>query len=668
MRAVITLLLLLIPIVANSAILYVDQLPAESGSSWNGVNGTSYSGTPGSGTGYSTLQAAFAAMSTGDKVYLRGGTYSEDFGNTYTAMELPLAANGTAWTEGNYSYVGSYPGEWAIIAHDYSKICAFGRCDSGNGGASDIRAYWMIERLEFTGGLRGGLGIWEGPVKVQYCYIHDNRQTTTDENPCGFRSYRLKNSEIKYCLFDDNGTTAVSGSLTNCGHLEIVTGFYLDGETRANFDFANATHSNEIAYNYFLNTNGYATGGALRHKGRQYLGNTTSDTTYQAYGDEWHHNYISGDYNYWVMEMRQDFGSIHNNIVYTTSDDQTAFGAAMASDSNEESRVIYQTWYNNTFIGTSISWPEAYIDFASPITNTNSCVNNIIDGFNADAQGYGVRAISFYRGYNSLDPSQITYSAVVDRNFLHDITNSDTFQWGTDNVADRDRTTAEFNSAYSVNNYENDNSGLYQAGVITDPTFIVDGGTTTIADGGLGASYPSYIGATNPSDYSWVTGVTGLNVSYFTSVTAGTDPSWVENGTPDTTPPTLDAITIQSDGNSTQFDFSENMQVGGDGYSGWTTLNLSGGAVTLSNCAATNDVVECSNNRTVSYGETFNSFSYTQPGDGLQDTATTPNNLASIISYSGAFSNDVPNPGATTSYFTSGTPATFGSGTPVLFQ
>lgn len=116
----------------------------------------------------------------------------------------------------------------------------------------------------------------------------------------------------------------------------------------------------------------------------------------------------------------------------------------------------------------------------------------------------------------------------------------------------------------------------------------------------------------------------------------------------DTTPPTLDAINVQASGLTTQFDFSENMAVGSDGYTNFDTLVLSGGSVTLSGCSITNDIVECNNDSQIPYGATFVSFAYTQPGDGLQDTATTPNNLASIVTYAGSFTNNVPEPGSST--------------------
>jgi len=100
-------------------------------------------------------------------------------------------------------------------------------------------------------------------------------------------------------------------------------------------------------------------------------------------------------------------------------------------------------------------------------------------------------------------------------------------------------TAADFNTQYSTTNYANSDNGLYlgEAGAdqyITDGTFVVSG-ATTIANGGLnsahpylsGISIPSYVGATDPLDNTWVAGVLAINVEYLTSQTAGSTPSWV---------------------------------------------------------------------------------------------------------------------------------------------
>ena len=46
------------------------------------------------------------------------------------------------------------------------------------------------------------------------------------------------------------------------------------------------------------------------------------------------------------------------------------------------------------------------------------------------------------------------------------------------------------------------------------------------------ASVAAYVGATNPSDDSWVAGVLALDASYMTSATNGSTPTWIEGSTP----------------------------------------------------------------------------------------------------------------------------------------
>lgn len=190
-----------------------------------------------------------------------------------------------------------------------------------------------------------------------------------------------------------------------------------------------------------------------------------------------------------------------------------------------------------------------------------------------------------------------------------------------------------FNNAYSSSS----NASIsYSITPTTGVRHVVSGlsTSTTFSVNGAG-SYDS--GASGTIEFTSLVGTTSFSIAEAS----------------DSAPPTLDAITIQSDGDSTQFDFSENMQVGSDGYTNFDTLVLSGGSITLSNCSITDDVVECDNSRTVVYGETFTSFAYPQPGDGLQDPST--NILTTIATYSGSFSNLVPVSTVITGTFSGGT-------------
>ena len=109
--------------------------------------------------------------------------------------------------------------------------------------------------------------------------------------------------------------------------------------------------------------------------------------------------------------------------------------------------------------------------------------------------------------------------------------------------------TATFNSAHSWTNYYNNTANLFRGSSGSDKyrtygTFVV--GSSTIAAGGIGGNHPylsgvtvpSYVGAVNPNDDSWVSGVLGLDATYLRNATPGGDPSWLEgSGTTDTTPP-----------------------------------------------------------------------------------------------------------------------------------
>ena len=84
---------------------------------------------------------------------------------------------------------------------------------------------------------------------------------------------------------------------------------------------------------------------------------------------------------------------------------------------------------------------------------------------------------------------------------------------------------------------------------ITSGSYPLDD-THTVSNGGLGGSHPylsgvtipSYVGAVNPSDSDWVAGVLALDVTYFTSATAGSDPSWIEGSGSSPSTPTITGV------------------------------------------------------------------------------------------------------------------------------
>jgi hypothetical protein len=96
---------------------------------------------------------------------------------------------------------------------------------------------------------------------------------------------------------------------------------------------------------------------------------------------------------------------------------------------------------------------------------------------------------------------------------------------------------------------------------------------------------------------------------------------------PDTTPPTMTSATIQASGDTIALLFDETVTFGSVGNSGFT-VSLSGGAATLSYSSGSGtNTLNYSISRTIQYDET-GTISYTQPGDGVEDTSG--NDLANI--------------------------------------
>ena len=72
------------------------------------------------GDAYTTIQAAINAVSVGDVIYMRGGTYNisthgTSYASGYYIRIDPSTKSGTAWTAGNFYTLNSYTEEWAII-------------------------------------------------------------------------------------------------------------------------------------------------------------------------------------------------------------------------------------------------------------------------------------------------------------------------------------------------------------------------------------------------------------------------------------------------------------------------------------------------------------------------------------------------------------------------
>ena len=158
----------------NAGVMYVDQLPAEPGSGWDGVDGHNYTSMIDDGYGYVSIKAAIGASMPGDIIYVREGIYYE---NTIT-----FPRSGTAE---HPIVVSSYENENVIID---------GQQDIDSDGLifgfSDVH-YITIDGLKVTG---FGTDFWGGGfyfggrdscsnIMVQNCEIYSTDASRNTDNP-----------------------------------------------------------------------------------------------------------------------------------------------------------------------------------------------------------------------------------------------------------------------------------------------------------------------------------------------------------------------------------------------------------------------------------------------------------------------------------------------------
>jgi len=548
--------ILLIPSWLFGATLIVDNtLGASITNGTYSISGRSGGGSD--GNAYKTLQEVIwgtdgtnGAASVGDTIYLRGGTYSEDWSSATSsgaAMQIPTRLNGTAWTAGNYTTISSYPGEWAVINGDNvtGNYFLFGYGDASQSIDVGGYSYWKIERLEITGGMSSGLAIKYGPVWVRYCYIHTNGRGGGDSNRSGIHMRNGMGNIIEYNLLHDNGNGTTSG---NSYQIENYGDYLSEINPSANYNWTHCNRDNIVRYNYFTGTYGMA----WRDKAAQWLGDHDSDTvntpngffsdmTHQDAGNEIHHNIIAGTFSYGVAGS-QDFEQIHHNIV----DGGHIAGYAGGG----EQTYFKQCIYNNTVLGGYIAMSSGYDLLHTGLDASWYCVNNIVQGWGMSSGGYNP-SIGIVTTWGARAAAttcmQYTYTwtdTTVNRNFIYEPTDAHHFglpntyaPWASPNACAESNWVSQstFDTARSTTNYTNSTAGLFAAdGYTASGSFVI--GSTTIAEGGIGGAHPylsgvtipSYVGAVNPSDSDWVAGVLALDASYFTSATNGSDPSWIE--------------------------------------------------------------------------------------------------------------------------------------------
>lgn len=528
-------------------ILYVDSLPAEAGSKWNGINGGTYEGSPGVGRGYGSVQAALDAMAPGDDIFLRGGTYIGSHSEKY-GFKIPANKNGGV---SNWSSIQSYPGEWAVLDGNATASNVIGLTDDS--GTTPVH-YWRFERLEIRRGKGIGLNVSGGPVHVRWCYLHGNRSTDVDVFRAGIIGYVLRDSILEYCYIKDNGNATRN----------IGVKFVADYRHRLGDDFPNPLTADEclrstsVRYCVFEGDPARADDTAINFKAKQYLtAHTNVDWTHADWGNKIHHNLFLDHST--AITCNQDFAQIFQNVFRSRG---------MAVQINEAGSMGALTGisiYNNTISGGIIAsyWGPMHYAPWSIKTPYLYVLNNVFDRAPATNSNYAI----------TLREEEDRYVLQTDRlelshNYMH---RSLAAGGGSvyhlrflDNTGHPGgaMTVGDYQAAYGWPNFARDVANLTDplipVGATAAAALVVRKGHgvqtgKTIGSAGRGGAHPylpgvmipQYLGATNPDDHAWVAGVYGLmtlNSSgaplAMLTAPAG-DPSWIEGSTPGNHTPVL---------------------------------------------------------------------------------------------------------------------------------
>ncbi|MCD4693435.1 MAG: hypothetical protein K8R79_11010, partial [Calditrichales bacterium] len=508
-----------------------------------------------SGNAYANIQAAIAAMSPGDHIVLRGGTYTPGSGNE-ECIDIPVSKNGTSWEEGEYNKISSYHGEWAVIDGQNncgSRGVVIGHYSPDFDDPYDIK-YWMFERIEIkngrtsSGDFASGFCGNGGPFIFRYCYIHDNQATTPGNNPAGLKGWHIQDSTIEYCYFDNNGIAAgINDNDDNPANITFYSDYDAGNIAKNGFDDNNSRRPvarNIIRYNYFKGSND-----GIKYKGSQFFSGRNPDGGHgwsdekKHYGDEIHNNIIISASAFGIA-CQQDFAQVYKNIIVDC-------GVAIAFRYQPSAESYKAVSYNNAIIsprkiGLVRYGNNALSDINDPKDHFGWDYNNIFDTAGGYT-GWCTTKVLNVIPYGSTCSSGIIFnlsSYYCSNNYFYRSKISDVFR-----LTDTSLTVSSFNNqtltaspriAY-CNDY-NSSDTLYQGSSGADKyktrsAHMVDD-SKTLANAGIGVNHPylsgvtipSYIGATNPNDNFWVAGVLSLeNISVLMNSGAG-DPSWIEGG------------------------------------------------------------------------------------------------------------------------------------------
>lgn len=552
---------------AQAANLYVDGGAVEPNATWNSANGSSYSCSHGTGRGYSTIAAAVAAMSSGDDIYIRGGTYNE----------IQINLKGMDGTSENYCSMQSYPGEWAIINGNHS-------------GSGDQRSviysttsvhFWKFERLEITGGGASdasasyGAGIMlysPSHVIFRYLYVHDNYAITNAGASAGLHFSNgggdgaARNLVIEYSHIKANGNPFGTHNTANAN-----IAIYSDYKYTNAVDLSSAMSKNTIRYNLIdgAHPTGYTDVG-ITHKAFQRLtgymygesgtqtDNLPNGTLGRTFGDKIHHNIIINH----EMGMRadQDYVQFYNNIIWLSNKSASESHCAWAGRDHWTSRrgSFWPCVYNNTIYGDegsihSFAVGSNYSGGTSAATDKTFIVNNIINGHNRNSYFsmiyIGPDLYDSLSGFSTPKPIDIS-DLKLSRNFFYSCSGSSyvkVYKTTYDKAGIQATSAADMIWAKNTPSPFLGSSGANK--YRTSGSYPLDN-THTVSNGGLGGNHPylpsvtipSYVGATNPTDDSWVNGVLSMNSTWFRYQKGGSMPSWIEGSGSQTTNPVSDSI------------------------------------------------------------------------------------------------------------------------------
>lgn len=533
-------------------------------------------GSDNSGTGsfvnpYKTIQKGIDALKIkgpGNTLFLRGGVYTEipigsAGGNEARIISFTTLNNATSW-DNSYT-IKSYPGEWAIVdAGEYTDNRVFifwGGDISGGLGFIEFSNFEIRNANGLTHS--AALSARGGPFKFRYMYIHDNNCAIYNNNPAGIQ---LTNGTgdciIEYNVFSTNGYIGIENH-ENSSNLDIYSDYkYTEYQATLNnaSGYSITRHNNNIRYNIFDGGTGtYKTPIGIKHKAQQYMMNNAigSETPYTDIhgwadqGDKVHHN-IFLNHTYASIYDQGDFSQYHNNICVAGPNMYNS-NIYVNFVSNVWDINSHQVVYNNTIIGggragVSFQSNSSSSGLMATLQSSVWAMNNIIDG---PTDGDNCQDLSFFRDYqdHSYDadnlahawnnvfyrPLNTSVARLLKTNY--NITDFNAFSWASSNVS-----------------YNYDSNDLLYAGTTGAEAYKLNpsySNYSTVSTGGVGGVHPylpdvtipSYIGAVDPNNNSWVDGIMALNVEYMT--TAVGDPIWIIPVEPNTKP-TVNVLSPQS--------------------------------------------------------------------------------------------------------------------------